>query len=205
MNNKDFDPSKIEKVSINSVEPNGYNPKVKKGENYDKVVDSIRENGLKQFIFVREEDGNPKYVIVDGEQRWTAAKELGYQEIYIYNLGNISEEEAKALTIWFEVQVPFDDISLAPIVVDLSDAGIKTPYNQKDLERFRELTNFDFDDYGEEEPIDNEEFKKFTIKLTQEQLDFVQNKISEVSEREDVNEGRALELLVADGFANFGQ
>ena len=119
MENKDFDPSKIIKVPIDKVEPNDYNPKEKNTKEYKNVVESIRRNGLKQPIFVREVDGNEKYVVVDGEQRLTAANELGYTEIYVYNLGKISEEEAKALTIWFEVQVPFSEVELAPIVVEL--------------------------------------------------------------------------------------
>ena len=83
MENKDFDPSRILKVPIDKVEPNDYNPKKKDTPEYKKVVESLRVNGLKQPIFVREVDGNDNYVIVDGEQRWTAAKELGYKDIYI--------------------------------------------------------------------------------------------------------------------------
>ena len=94
---KDFDPTKILKVQIDKVEPNDYNPKEKDTPEYRNVVKSIQLNGLKQPIFVREVDGNDNFVIVDGEQRWTAANELGYKEIYIYNLGKISEEEANKI------------------------------------------------------------------------------------------------------------
>ena len=104
--NKDFNPENIEKVSIDSVYPNSYNPKVKDSKEYSDVVESLKQNGLMSFIFVREVEGEDGYEIVDGEHRYLAAKELGYKEIYIYNLGKISEEEARALTLWLEVQVP---------------------------------------------------------------------------------------------------
>ena len=58
MENKDFDPTRIQKVSIEEVEPNDYNPKEVDTPEYHNVVESIRINGLKQPIFVREVEGN---------------------------------------------------------------------------------------------------------------------------------------------------
>ena len=206
-NAKDFDPTKISKVKLDEVEPNDYNPKEKDTPEFRNVVESIRINGLKHPIFVREVKGNDKYVIVDGEQRYTAAKELGYDEIYIYNLGEISEEEAKALTIWFEVQVPFMEIELAPLVVELSQLDFTLPYNEKQIEDFRNLVEFDFDEaYKDTDPIgddDEVKLKTFTVKMTPEQMDIVQAAIKTVSDGENVSEGRALELLCATGLAGY--
>lgn len=209
MENKDFDPTKITKVKIDEVEPNDYNPKLADTPQYKEVVRSIKINGLKQPIFVREVDGNDKYVIVDGQQRWTAAKELGYEEIYIYNLGNIPEEEAKSLTIWFEVQVPFDEISLAPIVMDLTRLDIELPYSQEQIDMFQNMLEFDFENEYGGEGIENDsqdsddEIKTLNIKMTPEQFEIVQNAIKTVAEGENVNEGRALELLCSSGLAGY--
>ena len=186
---KDFDPTKILKVQIDKVEPNDYNPKEKDTPEYRNVVKSIQLNGLKQPIFVREVDGNDNFVIVDGEQRWTAAKELGYKEIYIYNLGKISEEEAKSLTIWFEVQVPFSEVELAPIVM---------PYNDLEIDGFRNLASFDFDSaWGEQTPIDEEEKNEeiLTVKMTPEQFDIVHRSIEKVASEDSVTEGEALKRI----------
>lgn len=206
-NNKDFDPTKIEKVAIDDVEPNDYNPKEKDTPEYRNVVESIRVNGLKQPIFVREVDGNDKYVIVDGEQRYTAAKELGYGEIYVYNLGKISEAEAKSLTIWFEVQVPFMEIELAPLVVELNELNFTLPYTDRQIEDFENLVKFDFNEaYKDEEPIGDEEeikLKNFTVKMTPEQMEVVQDAIKMVVDGDNVSEGRALELLCASGISQY--
>lgn len=206
-NNKDFDPTKIEKVAIDDVEPNDYNPKEKDTPEYRNVVESIRVNGLKQPIFVREVDGNDKYVIVDGEQRYTAAKELGYGEIYVYNLGKISEAEAKSLTIWFEVQVPFMEIELAPLVVELNELNFTLPYTDRQIEDFENLVKFDFNEaYKDEEPIGDEEeikLKNFTVKMTPEQMEIVQDAIKMVVDGDNVSEGRALELLCASGISQY--
>lgn len=207
MENKDFDPSKIIKVPIDKVEPNDYNPKEKNAKEYKNVVESIRRNGLKQPIFVREVDNNEKYVVVDGEQRLTAANELGYTEIYVYNLGKISEEEAKALTIWFEVQVPFSEVELAPIVVELNKLDITLPYTDEEIVTFKKMTQFDFDTaYNEEGPQNDEpddEMKTLNIKMTPEQFETVDGAIKYIMEQEDVNAGRALELLCANALTGY--
>lgn len=207
MENKDFDPSKIIKVPIDKVEPNDYNPKEKNTKEYKNVVESIRRNGLKQPIFVREVDGNEKYVVVDGEQRLTAANELGYTEIYVYNLGKISEEEAKALTIWFEVQVPFSEVELAPIVVELNKLDITLPYTDEEIVTFEKMTQFDFDTaYNEEGPQTDElddEMKTLNIKMTPEQFETVDGAMKYIMEQEDVSAGRALELLCANGLTGY--
>ena len=195
---KDFDPTKILKVQIDKVEPNDYNPKEKDTPEYKNVVKSIQLNGLKQPIFVREVDGNDNFVIVDGEQRWTAAKELGYKEIYIYNLGKISEEEAKSLTIWLEVQVPFSEAELAPIVMELNDLDIELPYNDLEIDGFRNLASFDFDSaWGEQTPIDEEEKNEeiLTVKMTPEQFDIVHRSIEKTVSEYSVTEGEALKKI----------
>ncbi len=200
--NKDFNPENIKRVSIDLVHPNGYNPKAENTKEYYDVLESLKQNGLMSFIFVREVDGEDGYEIVDGEHRYLAAKELGYEEIYIYNLGKISIEEAKALTLWFEVQVPFDNVELAPIVVELSKLDIKLPYSEEQIDKFAELQKFDFDELGDDEPVEEEEgFSNLALRLTQEQFMFIDGRIKEVMKDEGVSEGRALELIVADGVA----
>lgn len=200
---KDFDPTKVLKVQIDNVEPNDYNPKEKDTPEYRNVVRSIQLNGLKQPIFVREVDGNDNFVIVDGEQRWTAAKELGYKEIYVYNLGKISEEEAKSLTIWFEVQVPFSEYELAPIVMELNDLQMELPYNELEIDGFRNLASFDFDKaYESQTPLKEENDKDeeiLTIKMTADQIEKVNNAIEEVKASKKVKEGEALTMLCEGG------
>lgn len=194
MENKDFDPSRILRVPIDRVEPNDYNPKKKDTPEYKKVVESLRVNGLKQPIFVREVDGNDNYVIVDGEQRWTAAKELGYKDIYIYNYGNIPEEEAKALTIWMEVQVPFDELELATLIVEMKDLDIDLPYSDKEIEDFVAMADFDFTPpVKEDEPDDG--LMELKIRMTNSQLEFVNKCINAVVDKEGCEPSEALYVL----------
>lgn len=195
MHDRDFDPSRILKVPIDKVEPNDYNPKKKDTKEYHKVVESLKENGLKQPIFVREVEGSEKYVIVDGEQRWTAAKELGYEEVYVYNFGKISDKEAKALTIWMEVQVPFDELELATLVVEMKDLDITLPYNEEEVEDFVAMADFDFTPPEKHEEIIDDGLVEFKIQMTKSQFDFVDKCIKAVMDKYNCDEANALYVL----------
>lgn len=201
-----YDPKNIKKVKIDEVEVNDYNPKAKETKEYQNVVKSLRINGLQQPIMVRELNG--KYVIVDGEQRYTAAKELGFEEIYIYNFGEISDEDAKATTIWMEVQVPFDQIDLAPIALELHEQGLELPFTDLQLDDFKHIAEFDFDSYVAEDnlPVKNDNSEKtyqIKIKLSKEQLDEINEAIKAMVESENIGEAHALELLVAMGYEKY--
>lgn len=138
MEKRNFDPAKLKIVDIQDVEPNGYNPKKQDTREYQEVLESIRLNGLITPIIVRELDDG-RLIIVDGAQRHQAAFELGYKQVYIYNLGNISDDEAKSLTLWMETQVPFDNLQLKPLVIELTQKEIKLPQSQMRLAEPREI------------------------------------------------------------------
>ena len=204
-----FDPKNVNIVPISDVHLNEYNPKEKRTLEYEKVKESISLNGFMSPVIVRQIEGEDGFTIVDGEQRATAAQDLGYKEIPVYNLGFISEEDAKAKTIWAEVSVQFDQIQLAPLAMELNEVGIELPYSEKQMQDFKELCSFDFDnayeDSEEKEDDDTPKMKNLNIKVTDDQLTVIKEAIKLVSENENVSEGRALELLVADGLAGYEQ
>lgn len=198
----DFDPKSLRKVKVSDLLFNDWNPKDNEKE-FEKVKKSLEVNGLITPIFVRKvEEG---YEVVDGNQRARAAKELGYTEIYVYDLGEISEAEAKQLVLYLQTQVPFVTDMLAPIVVELEALGMELPYNEKEMQKFRDLEAFDMDTaFQDETPVPEEEkseeviekLKTYKIKLEPEDFDLVRNAIDKVVMAENVNEGRALELLL---------
>lgn len=201
---KNFNPKNIQKVNIADLVFNDWNPKNDE-KDYQKVKRSLGLHGLMTLVFVREtEDG---LEVVDGNQRVRAAKELGYTEIYVYNLGNISEVEAKQLVLYFQVQVPFDDVLLSPLVMELKSEEIELPFDEKEMKKFEELEAFDFSTAFEDEaPViedekigDEEKLKNYRIRLEPEDYELITESIKIVSDFENVNEGRALELLLEAG------
>lgn len=203
----EFNPENIEKVAIDKISKNLWNPKLDNPPEMEDIKRSLQLNGYAQPILVRQSDSG--YEIIDGAHRYMAAKELGYKELYVYNVGDVSDEEAKAFTIWMQTQVPFYELDLAPLAVELSDAGIELPFTEAQLIDFKNMSEFDFDSqYKDDEPVDEDnsnQMKTLTVKMTVDQLTVVKDAIKLVSENENVSEGRALELLVADGLAGYQQ
>lgn len=200
----EFSKENIQKVNISDLLFNDWNPKDNEKQ-YLKVKQSLEVHGLMTLVFVRETDEGLE--VVDGNSRVRAAKELGYSKIYVYNLGKISEAEAKQLVLYFQVQVPFVFDMLAPLAMELDTAGMELPFNEKEMEKFRELEAFNMDTaFKDEEPIPEEgqeeveeKLKTYKIKLEPEDFDLIRNAIDKVVMSETVNEGRALELLLMAG------
>lgn len=201
----DFDPTKVKKVSINDVVPNTWNPKEKDTKEYKKVKESIFQKGLRGFIAVRTHPTEAdKYEIIDGQQRFTAASELGYENIYIYDEGDVSDKEARELTIWWQQQVPFERIAEAYLVTELVEAygvdGVELPYSESEIETFENLAKFDFNQYDDSGNQDNVEGNAKTLKLVfgKEAFDIVMKAINHVAKDNDCSESRALELICGD-------
>lgn len=200
----EFDEKNIKKVDIDSVSPNTWNPKQPNTKEYENVKRSLEINGYAQPILVREKDGG--YEIIDGQHRYLAAKELGYQKIYIYDVGEISDEDAKAMTIWMQTQVPFDEIQLAPLVVELNQTAIELPYTDNEIKVFAEMLDFDYNTkYDEAEPKEHGDdgLKTLKLRMTPEQYEVVNSAIKYIAKEENVSDGRALELLCANGMTGY--
>lgn len=205
-----LDFTKLKVVDINSIRPNEWNPKDRDTKEYQDVKRSIQVNGLKGFIVVREKTVDDcLYEIIDGEQRWTACKELGFTKIVIYNEGIVADKFAKELTLWWQVQVPFNETSLAKLVTNIVNeyGGIDTFYSTEELDHFREVTKFveDFSSLSTKPPQmgDNEVLQSFMVQMTTEQYDMLQQalqKVKDIADEEglDISDGRALELMCAE-------
>lgn len=90
-------------VDISEITPNPHN-KNKMGAQYFSALKAQMADsnvGFSQPIMVRlnpDPDG-PKYMIIDGEHRWRAAKDIGYQTVPVQNFGAISDTKLKFLMI----------------------------------------------------------------------------------------------------------
>ena len=67
-------------LPVINLNPDPAQPRRKRNPQADKELrESMRLNGMCQTIMVREEDG--KFIIVNGERRWNAASELGWENV----------------------------------------------------------------------------------------------------------------------------
>jgi len=209
--NIQLDFTKLSVVAIDQVRANTWNPKDKDTKEFADIKASIKENGLRGFIVVRENPiENSLYEIIDGEQRWRACKEEGFDKVVIYNEGKVEDKKAQELTLWWQVQVQFNELSLAKLITKMvADFGeIHTPYSEKKLQEMKELASFSFDQYKKTsttppmmpEPPKGELLKSFMIQVTEGQYNIIQQalaKAKEIAKNEgaEITDSRALEFV----------
>ena len=184
-------------VDINEVCFNPWNPKIKRSKEYEKVKESVRLNGLGMPIVVREiEDDSYKYQVLDGEQRLTAALDLGYDKVWIVNLGQVSDEEAKSKTLWYEMAVPFDKEQPGNLLVDLVGKE-ELPYTDNEIEVISGVSLISEDDEDFEDDFEEKSnFTKFSVSMIKEWVDNLKDKIKQIQNDFDCSEGVATYYLM---------
>lgn len=184
-------------VDINEVCFNPWNPKVKRSKEYEKVKKSVELNGLGMPIVVREiEDDNYKYQVLDGEQRLTAALDLGYDKIWIVNLGQVSDEEAKSKTLWYEMAVPFDQEQLGKLLVELVDK-VELPYTDNEIKVISgvELETDDISDDDFEDEYNNT-LKSFSVHVLPENKDFLKDEFKKLNDDLSISDNTVIMTAV---------
>lgn len=83
----------IEYVDIDSIKPYENNTRLHSAEQIEQIKKSIEEFGNNDPIGVWHNE------IVEGHGRYQALKELGYKEIPIIRLDNLTDEQRKAYSI----------------------------------------------------------------------------------------------------------
>ncbi|KLV10206.1 ParB/RepB/Spo0J family partition protein [Photobacterium ganghwense] len=106
------------RVSVNSLRPNTWNTNSMSPPDFDKLVRSIEEVGSFKPVVVRRL--GDEFEIIGGEHRWKAAMVLGWDEIDIADLGEISEAEAKRIGVLDNERYGEDDeLALARLIEEI--------------------------------------------------------------------------------------
>jgi len=126
---------KIDYVDIDSITPNGFNVNVVSPDNEEKISNSLDRLGFFKPVLCRDtKDG---IEIIGGEHRWGAAKRAGDREIPIINLGRISDQKAKEISLVDNGRYGSDDtLQLAELLESLGDThelASFMPYSDADI------------------------------------------------------------------------
>ena len=106
-------------LSVHVLMTNTWNPNRMTDEMLRKEIESIKEFGFVDPITVRY-TGVSGYEIIDGEQRWRAAKDENYDEVDVANLGEVDDQTAKKLTIVLnELRGNYDPRMMGHLLTDL--------------------------------------------------------------------------------------
>lgn len=84
---------KVEYIAPDKLIPNTYNPNRQDDHAFRLLVSSIKEDGFTQPVIIGQDN-----VIVDGEHRWRAAKEVGLAEIPVVRV-DLDDAKRRVATI----------------------------------------------------------------------------------------------------------
>lgn len=88
---------KIETVNISKIKKNPNNPRVIKDNYFEKLKKSIQD--FPEMLELREVIVDENYMILGGNMRYTALKDLGIKQVTIKVAEGLSEEQKKEFII----------------------------------------------------------------------------------------------------------
>lgn len=155
-----------------------WNYKTEDPAKQEKLTENIKRNGQIENIIIRELDTG-FFEVVNGNHRLSVLKALDIKSAHSYNLGKITQAQAMRIAIETnETKFDTDSIVLAERVKELTqefelDDLVKTlPYNETEIDNFSKLTDFDWNDYEQEDLSDTfsdtEYNKTINVKVTGE-------------------------------------
>lgn len=133
---------KVEYLPIDEIKPYENNAKIHTPEQIEQIKASIRQFGMNDPIGIWSKDN----IIVEGHGRLIACQELGYTEIPIIRLDDLTDEQRKAYTLAHNQLTMNTGFDLDILNQELADISI-------------DMQEFGFDEIEEEE-VEIEEIKK---------------------------------------------
>jgi site-specific DNA-methyltransferase (adenine-specific) len=146
----------MQKVNINKIKPNPKNPRIIKDDKFRKLVKSIEEfpQMLEKRPLVCFTDVDDKLVVLGGNMRLKAAKEVGLKELPVMLADDWTEEQKNEFLIkdnvgfgewdWNDLQADWDTEQLEKWGLDMPDLEVAIEL---------EAEEDDFDATPPEEPI----------------------------------------------------
>ena len=195
-------------VYLNQLRPNAWNPNRMNDEMYRKELASIKKFGYVNPILVREQGAD--YEIIDGEHRWRALNQLGYEEAEVTVIEGLADEEAKQLTIVLnETRGKADPKRLGELLTDLLRDVPKTdlldllPLSPVEFDRLAGLEDFDW--AGLEEvsrtSAETRSWVERTYRLPQEAAAVIDEALATAKDGQELPDWQALEAIAADFLA----
>jgi len=145
----------FKEIELNKIIKAEWNYKEDNEELRSKLKSNIIRNGFIESVIVRELEED-SYEMVNGNHRLDVLNELNYDKVMCYNLGNITENQAKRIAIETnETRFKSDKNKLVDIISELqkefdTDELLETmPYSSEQLNNLDSLIDgFSIDQYS---------------------------------------------------------
>lgn len=174
--------TKTKTIKLSSIKPNPDNPRLIKDDKFYKLVESIKTFGEKMMP-LRPIVIDENKIILGGNMRFKALKELGYKEVpssWVKSANDLSKTQKKEFIIKDNVGFgswDFDSLANDWDTVLLEEWGLDV-YITEDID----LDNF-FEDAGDEPEKENT--NKIILEYTNEEYQIVIDKIKEIGDSKE--------------------
>lgn len=162
------------KLNINTLVKADWNYKQENEFLQEKLVNNIKKNGQIENLIVRD-ISNGRFEVVNGNHRYDALKELGIESVQVFNLGTISDKDAKRIAIETnESKFESDEIELSELLKELADTTpIKDmldtmPFTEVELTGLIDQTNFDWNSLKPKKVEKEDKPKPLQIETTED-------------------------------------
>ena len=138
--------AKIEKVSISSITENSVNPRFINKQKFQKLVNSVKE--FPAMLSLRPIVVDKDNVILGGNMRYKACKELGLKEVYIIQAEDLTDKQAQEFIIKDNVGFgdwDWDVLANAFDNVELKEWGLDVWQPEEDID-YSVLEELDLED-----------------------------------------------------------
>mgnify|MGYP003145690476 FL=1 len=130
-----------QKISINKIKGNPGNPRIIKNDKFKKLVKSIEE--FPEMLELRPIVVDENMMILGGNMRWKASKELGLKEVWIDMATGLSEEQKKEFIVKDNVSFgewEWDVLANQWDSVEITDWGLDVWQNEDDVKEQEKYT-----------------------------------------------------------------
>lgn len=121
---------------------------------------NLKRHGQVENILIRKLKTG-YYEVVNGNHRYEAIKKLGWKKVVAYDLGDISESEAKRIAIMTnETRFDSDRVKLAQLMkqiqedIPMNELKDSMPYSQEQMENMTKLLDFNWEQPGPRDPAE---------------------------------------------------
>lgn len=183
MGKQDHGLDKYQPIDITKLVKAPWNYKEEDDFMSKQLVGNLKQNGQVENILVRELDDG-QFEVVNGNHRYDAMKELGFEVVMTYNLGKISLAAAKRIAVATnETKFKSDPYKFAQLMNELqTEFSIESlqedmPFSANEIENFKQLSEFNWEGTNRENNSDSsneteagsfsgdEDFRRITFNL----------------------------------------
>ena len=169
---------KTEKIKISKIKGNPDNPRIIKDDRFKGLVQSIKE--FPEMLELRPIVVDKDLMVLGGNMRLKACKELNLKDVYITKADNLTEEQKKEFII--KDNASFGEWDYSQLSEwdneQLEEWGLDLWQNEDDIET---SDSFNLPE-GDKEP-----FQQITITLADAQAEYIKNVIEDIKHTEEYN------------------